>query len=59
MWTIFLKVFIKFIMILLLIYILVFFFPQGTWNLSSLTRDKTASPALEGKVLIIEPPQKS
>ena len=37
MWTIF-KVFIEFVTILLLFYVLVFW-PRGTWDLSSPTRD--------------------
>ena len=39
MWTIF-KVFIEFVTILLLFYVLVFW-PQGMWDLSSPTRDRT------------------
>ena len=39
MWTIF-KVFIEFVTILLLFYVLVFW-PQSTWNLNSPTRDQT------------------
>ena len=42
MWTIF-KVFIEFVTILLLFYVLVFWL-QGTWDLSSLTRDRTCTP---------------
>ena len=41
MWTI-LKVFIEFVTILFLFYALVFW-PQGMWNLSSLTRDSTCT----------------
>ena len=44
--------------ILLLFYVLVFW-PRGMWDLSSLTRDQTCPPALEGKVLTIGPPGKS
>ena len=46
MWTI-LKVFIEFMTILLLFYVL-FFWPQGMWDLSSSTGDQTALPALKG-----------
>ena len=42
MWTIF-KVLIGFVTILLLFHILVFW-PQGMWNLSSPTRDRTQTP---------------
>ena len=41
-WTIF-KVFIEFVTILLLFYVLVFW-PQGMWDLSSLTRNWTRTP---------------
>ena len=44
MWIIF-KVFIEFITILLLFYVLVFW-PQGMWDLSSLTRDRTHTPCI-------------
>ena len=44
MWTIF-KDFIEFVAILLLFYILVFW-PQGTWDLSFLTRDRISSPCI-------------
>ena len=44
MWTIF-KVFIEFVTILLLFYVLVFW-PQGMWDLSSLTRDRTLTPCI-------------
>ena len=47
MWTIF-KVFTEFITILRLFYILVFW-PQGMWDLSSLTRDWTS--CMKGEVL--------
>ena len=54
----FFKVFIKFVTILLLFYVLVFW-PQGMWNPSSLTRDWTPGlPALEGKILTTGPPGK-
>ena len=45
MWTIF-KVFIDFVTALLLFYVLVFW-PQGMWDLSSLTRDRTHAPCIE------------
>ena len=38
-----LKIFIEFITVLLLFYVLVFW-PQGMWNLNSLTRDQTHKP---------------
>ena len=57
MWTIF-KVFIEFVTILLLFYVLVFWM-QGKWDLSSLTRDRTAPLALEDEVLTTELPGKS
>ena len=44
MWTIF-KVFIEFVTILLLFYVLVFW-PRGTWDLSSSTRDRTHTPCI-------------
>ena len=52
MWTIF-KVFIEFVTILLLFYLFFcfFFLLQCMWNLSSLTRDRTTPPTLEGEVL--------
>ena len=54
----FFKVSIKFVTILLLFYVLVFW-PQGMWNPSSLTRDWTPGlPALEGKILTTGPPGK-
>ena len=37
-WTI-LKIFIEFIIILLLFYVLVFFWPRSIWNLGTLTRN--------------------
>ena len=43
MWTIF-KVFIDFVTILPLFYVL-FFWPRGIWDLSSLTRDQTRTPS--------------
>ena len=42
MWIIF-KVFIEFVTILLLFYVLDFW-PQGMWDLSSLTRDRSCTP---------------
>ena len=44
MWTIF-KVFIDFVTILLLFCVL-FFWPQGMWDLSSPTRDRTCTPCI-------------
>ena len=44
MWTIF-KVFIEFITILLLFYVF-FFWSQGTWDLSSPTKDWTCTPCI-------------
>ena len=44
MWTIF-KVSIEFVTTLLPFYVLVFW-PQGMWDLSSLTRDRTLSPCI-------------
>ena len=55
------KVFTEFVTILLTFYVLVFW-PQGIWDLSSLTRDGTRTPALEGEVLTTGPagkPQQS
>ena len=47
---IFLKIFIEFITLQLLLYVLFFFFwPQGMWDLSSPTRYRTHTPALEGE----------
>ena len=40
-------------------FMLWFFWPQGMWDLNSLTRDQTHTPALEGKVLTTEPAGKS
>ena len=40
MWTIFFKVFIEFVTILLLFYVLVLW-PRGMWDLSCPTRDRT------------------
>ena len=45
MWAI-LKGFIKFVTVLLLLYVLIFW-PQGIWDLSSLTRDRTRVPCIE------------
>ena len=53
-WTI-LKVFIEFVTILLLLYVFVFWL-RGTWDLSSLTRNRTHTPTLEGEVFIAGPP---
>ena len=47
-WTIF-KVYAEFITTLLLFYALVFW-PGGVWDLSSLARNRTRAPSLEGKV---------
>ena len=44
MWTIF-KVFIEFVTILLLFYVFGFW-PQGTWDLISLIRDRTPAPCI-------------
>ena len=49
MWTIF-NVFIEFVTVLFLFYAL-FFSPRGMWDLSFLTRDRSFTPTLEGKVL--------
>ena len=57
MWSIS-KFLIEFVTILFLFYLLVFW-PQGMWDLSSLIRDGTCTPALEGKVLTAGPPGKS
>ena len=54
MWTT-LKISIEFVTILLLFLVLVFW-PQGTCELSFLTRDWTIPPPLEGKVLTTGPP---
>ena len=40
----FFKVFIEFVTILLLYFMFWFFWPQGMWDLSSLTRDRTCIP---------------
>ena len=45
MWTIFFKVFIEFVTVLLLFYVLVFW-QQGMWDLSYLTRDQTCTPCI-------------
>ena len=55
MWTIF-KVFIEFVT--RLFYVLVYCL-QGMWDLSSLSRDQTCTPVLEGQVLTPGPPGKS
>ena len=57
MWTTF-KVFIEFVTTLLLFYILLFW-PWGTWDLNSLTRDQTRTSSPEGEVLTTGPPGKS
>ena len=57
MWTIF-KVFIEFVIILLLFYVLVFW-PWGMWDLSTPTGIEPVPPALEGKVSTTGPPGKS
>ena len=57
MWTTF-NVFIEFVTILLLFYVLVFW-PRGMRDLSSPTRVKTRTPALEGEVLTTGRPGKS
>ena len=54
----FLEVFIEFVTILLLFCVL-FFWPQCMWHLSYLTGIEPAPPALEGKVLTTGPPGKS
>ena len=54
MWTIF-KVFFEFITTLLLFYVLVFW-PWGMWDLISLTRDQTHTPALEVKWKLLSCP---
>ena len=48
MWNFF-KVFIEFVAVLLLLYVLVFW-PGDMWDLSSLPRDQTHTPTLEGQV---------
>ena len=53
MWTI-LKVFIEFVPVLLLSYVLVFW-PQGIWDLNSLTRDQTCISYIQGEVLTTVP----
>ena len=54
-WLSIFKVCIEFVTILFLFYILVFWL-QAMWNLSSLTRNWTAPPALEGEILTTGPP---
>ena len=56
MWTIF-EVFIEFFTVLLLSFMFCFFWQGGLWDLSSLTRDDPAPPALEGEILITGPPE--
>ena len=63
-WTeliiIFFLIFIEFVTILLFFYAFFFFFwPWDMWNPSSLTRNQTCTPALEGKVLKTGLPGKS
>ena len=58
MWTTF-KVFIEFVTVLLLFYVLGFFWPWGTQDLSSATRDRTHTPFIEGRVLTSVPLGKS
>ena len=50
----FLKFFIRFVTIMLLIHVLVFWL-WGIWDVSSLTRDRTCTPVLKGKVLTTGP----
>ena len=57
MWIFFFLVFIEFGTILFLFYDLVLW-PHGMWGLSSPTRDRTATPALEAEVLTTELPGK-
>ena len=57
MWIFFFLVFIEFVTILFLFYDLVLW-PHGMWGLSSPTRDRTATPALEAEVLTTELPGK-
>ena len=45
--------FIEPVTILLLFYVLIFW-PGGMWALSSLTRDQTYTPVLEGEVLTMD-----
>ena len=54
MWTIF-KVFIEFLTIFFLFSVLVFW-PWGMWDLISLTRDQTHTPALEVKWKLLSCP---
>ena len=56
-----LLVFVEFVTVLFLFYVCLSYlvsWPQGKWGLSSLTRDQTHTPALEGEVLTNEPPGK-
>ena len=53
-WTSFLKVFIEFVMILLLFYVLVFW-PWGMWILAPWPRIRPTPSLTEGKVLTIGP----
>ena len=52
------KVFIEFVTPLLLFFALVFL-AERQWDLSFWTRDRTPTPALEGKVFTVGPPAKS
>ena len=54
----FFKVFLEFVITLILFYVLVFW-PRGLWNLNSQTRVEPAPPALKGKILTPGPPGKS
>ena len=49
-----LKVFIEFVTVLLLSSVLVFW-PQGIWDLHSLTRDQTCTSYIQGEVLTTVP----
>ena len=53
------KVFIEFVTILLLFYVFLVFWPWAMWDLSSPTKGRTCTPALEGEVLTTGPPEKS
>ena len=48
------KVLIEFVTVLLLSYVLVFW-PQGIWDLNSLTRDQTCISYIQGEVLTTVP----
>ena len=49
-WTVFLKVFIEFVIIVFLLYVLLYW-PQGMWGLSSPTRHPTHTPCTERQSL--------